>query len=248
MNTRRAVLIAAVFAFASSRILAADHVEAIEETPPAVEGGEAAAGPNADAEAMNRLGTLYASGNGVPQDFVAALAWYRRAAESGSTHAMINLATMYYHGLGAPKSYEEAVKWLRLAVERGDAAAQNRLGLMYAAGVGVPKDEHTAFEFFLHSASQGYAPAMANLGRVYASGAGAERDEVLAYALLSAALELGVPEDAREAALYNLGALSQRLTAAQLERAQADARTLKERWSKKPLAEPAASASNALRL
>jgi len=67
---------------------------------------------------------------------------------------------------------------------------------------------------------------MANLGRLYARGSGVKRDDIHAYALLSAAVELGVRRGDHDAALYELGVLSQRLDARQLERAQADARAL----------------------
>jgi TPR repeat protein len=145
---------------------------------------------------------------------------------------MNNIATMYFHGLGVPQSYEETVKWLRLAVKQGDATAQNRLGALYDDGLGVRKDPHEAFELFSLAAEQGYAPAMANLGRAYARGNGVKRDQIRAYALISAAVEIGVLPGDRDAALYELGALSQRLDAKQIDRAQADARALVETRSK----------------
>jgi TPR repeat protein len=216
MNTRRAMVVAAFLALAATRIFAAD---------------------DARPEAMNRMGILYSTGaGGVPKDYVAALAWYQRAAESGSTSAMNNIATMYFHGLGVQQSYEETVKWLRLAVKQGDAGAQNRLGLMYGAGLGVKKSAHEAFELFTLAAAQSYAPGMASLGRAYARGNGVQRDEIRAYALLNAAVEIGLRQGERDAAVYELGALSQRLDAKQLERAQADAHVLIEARSKSAVA------------
>src|ERR1700754_2146382 len=108
MSTRRAIVLAAFLALASTRIFAADAAGVAQP-------------PEGSAEAMNRMGILYATGSGVPKDYVAALAWYQRAAESGSTGAMNNIATMYFHGLGVPQSYEETVKWLQLAVKQNDA-------------------------------------------------------------------------------------------------------------------------------
>ena len=206
MRTSRAMILAAFLVLASTRSLAAD----VAVSP----------------DAMNRMGILYATGNGVPKDYVAALAWYQRAAESGSTGAMNNIATMFFHGLGVPQSYEETVKWLRRAVEQGDATAQNRMGVMYEEGVGVGKSAHDAFEFFSLAAAQGHAPGMANLGRAYARGSSVQKDEVRAYALIRAATEIGLPAGERDAALYELGALSQRLDSQQLARATADARAL----------------------
>jgi TPR repeat protein len=103
---------------------------------------------------------------------------------------------------------------------------------MYDDGLGVAKDAHEAFELFSLAANQGFAPGMANLGRAYARGTGVKRDDLRAYALISAAVEIGVRQSERDAALYELGALSQRLDAKQVERAQADAHVLVEARSK----------------
>lgn len=231
MSTRKAIVVAAFLALASIRVFAAD----------------AAQSPPANPEQMNRMGLLYATGTGVPKDYVAALAWYQRAAESGSTSAMNNIATIYFHGLGVPQSYEETVKWLRLAVKQGDATAQNRLGTMYDAGLGVTRNAHDAFALFTQAANQGYAPGMANLGRAYARGAGVKKDEPRAYTLISAAMEIGLRAGERDAAMYELGALSQRLDAKQIERAQLDARAMVETRSKEASAREV-TASNAYRL
>jgi TPR repeat protein len=219
MNIGRAILIATLLGLVSTGVWAAD-----------VQAGVAQASDRA--EAMNRMGILYATGTSVPQDYVAALAWYQRAAENGSAKAMNNIATIYFHGLGVPRSYEESVKWLRLAVKQGDAVAQNELGALYDEGLGVPQSVQESFELFSLAAAQGYAPGMANLGRAYAGGRGVKRDEIRGYALISAAIQLGVSRGERDAALYELGALSQRLDAKQIERAETDARALLETRSK----------------
>jgi TPR repeat protein len=230
MKTSRAIAVAALLVLASLRVFAAD-----------------AAQSPANPEQMNRMGLLYATGTGVPQDYIAALAWYQRAAEGGSTSAMNNIATIYFHGLGVPQSYEETVKWLRLAVKQGDATAQNRLGTMYDAGLGVTRNAHDAFALFTQAANQGYAPGMANLGRAYARGAGVKKDEPRAYTLISAAMEIGLRAGERDAAMYELGALSQRLDAKQIERAQLDARAMVQTRSKEASAREV-TASNAYRL
>jgi TPR repeat protein len=87
---------------------------------------------------------------------------------------------------------------------------------------------------------------MANLGHLYARGSGVKRDDIRAYALISAAIEIGVPDS--NSAFYELGALSQRLNAKQLERAQADARRLIETRSKGSSVGKVTSASKAERL
>jgi hypothetical protein len=77
-----------------------------------------------------------------------------------------------------------------------------------------------------------------------------KRDDIRAYALISAAIEIGVSRGERDAAMYELGALSQRLDAKQIERAQVDARTLVETRSKELSAKQVEQGDNgaALRL
>ena len=171
-------------------------------------------------EAMNRLGILYAMGRGVPQDNAAAFALYRRAAENGSVSAARNVAIAYFHGLGVQQSYANAAKWLEPAAARGDADAQYKLGMLYTDGLGVTKDRHKALELFQLSAGQGYAPAMLNLGSMHAHGDGVPRDDVRAYALIITAIEMGIPENIRAVALYELGALTERLGEKRLTKAQ----------------------------
>ena len=48
-----------------------------------------------DATAQNRLGHAYFLGQGMPQDYAQAVAWYRKAAEQGYDDAQYNLGYMY---------------------------------------------------------------------------------------------------------------------------------------------------------
>src|SRR6186997_2397335 len=77
-----------------------------------------------DAASMNSMGIRYAQGDGVAQDYVAALTWYERAAGYGSVAALGNIATLYFYGWGVPQSYEAAANVLQLAVDAGDPDAQ----------------------------------------------------------------------------------------------------------------------------
>ena len=188
------------------------YVEAIKWYTRAAEAG--------DADAMNSLGTLYASGQGVRQDYAEAKRWYQRAADSGSVMAMSNIAKMYYFGVGVARSYPEAANWFQLAALRGSAMAMNSLSLMYEAGIGVSQDRSVALSLVKKAAQLGYGPAMANLGAMYEQGDGVESNHVEAYAWLVAALRSGVPDEARDALIYRLGAISTRLDSEELAHAQ----------------------------
>src|SRR6266478_7151402 len=50
------------------------------------------------------LGIYYANGRGVPQDYVAAATWYRKAAAHGEPRAQNYLGELYENGRGVPKS------------------------------------------------------------------------------------------------------------------------------------------------
>ena len=53
--------------------------------------------------AQARLGYRYANGEGVPEDDVEAVRWYRLAAEQGNAAGQNNLGLSYYNGDGVPE-------------------------------------------------------------------------------------------------------------------------------------------------
>jgi TPR repeat protein len=68
-----------------------------------------------DAEAQNKLGFVYDTGQGVGQDYAEAVKWYRKAADHGSALAQFNLAICYGSGQGLPLDFVQASKWFNLA-------------------------------------------------------------------------------------------------------------------------------------
>jgi TPR repeat protein len=70
---------------------------------------------------------MYAKGEGVPQDYVEAMKWYRLAADQGDADAQINLGVMYAKGDGVPQDYVLAHMWFNLAAaQRNSSAVKNR--------------------------------------------------------------------------------------------------------------------------
>ena len=61
---------------------------------------------------------MYAKGDGVPEDDIEAVAWYRLAAEQGFADAHVNLGRMYANGEGVSQDNVEAHMWLNLAASR----------------------------------------------------------------------------------------------------------------------------------
>ena len=89
-----------------------------------------------DSYAQSRLGYLYATGEGVGEDDVEAVRWWRLAAEQGEPTAQYNLGLMYAAGEGVLKDDAEAVRWWHLAAEQGNVDAQYALGSVYAGAPG----------------------------------------------------------------------------------------------------------------
>ena len=126
--------------------------------------------------AQYRMGSMYASGQGVGQDYQVALYWYRLAALQGDVISQNILGWMYIKGDGIGQDYHEAMHWYRLAAEHGNAAAQFSLGSMYANGQGVDQDYQAAAKWYRLASSQGNAGAQFNLGWMYDHGQGVSRD------------------------------------------------------------------------
>ena len=73
---------------------------------------------------------MYADGEGVPEDDVEAVKWYRKAAEQGYATAQYNLALMYANGSGVPEDYVESYMWLNLAAAQGTEEAKQSKGIL----------------------------------------------------------------------------------------------------------------------
>jgi len=183
--------------------------------------------------AQNNLGTLYAQGLGVSRNYREAFKWLDRAARRGSADAQQNLGLMYASGLGVDRDYHKAFMWFRLSAAQGHAGAQAQLGGLYSQGHGVDRDHLKAVKWFRKAARQGNSYAQYHLALSYRDGRGLPADEVQAYKwfLLSA-------QNPREDSLEGKKTLSsdietarqkleQKLTADQLEEAQAMARQWK---------------------
>ena len=76
-----------------------------------------------NADAQSNLGVMYYTGQGVPQDHVQAVKWFRLAADQGLASAQFFLGLMYAKGEGVPQNYVQAHMWLNLAGAGGDTLA-----------------------------------------------------------------------------------------------------------------------------
>jgi TPR repeat protein len=62
---------------------------------------------------------MYYDGQGVPQNYGAALKWFTKAAEYGHAHAQHTLGLMFYKGQGVSMDKNTANKWWKRASRQG---------------------------------------------------------------------------------------------------------------------------------
>jgi uncharacterized protein len=158
-----------------------DYITALKEFRALAEQG--------NAEAQNRLGDMYANGQGLPSDYVQAAKWYRKAAEQGYAPAQCSLGTLYEEGLGVPKDNTESAKWYRVAGAECTEIRQFVEKLVKTPI--VPADDTEAVEWYRREAEQGNAAAQYILGERYYFGKGVPQDYAQAAKWLRSASEQG---------------------------------------------------------
>lgn len=82
------------------------------------------------------LATLYARGDGVPQDLAMALELYRTAAGHDLAAAQYQVGLAYEQGGIVPQDYGTAVGWFEKAAAQNLTFAQFKLGVAYHLGRG----------------------------------------------------------------------------------------------------------------
>jgi hypothetical protein len=140
-----------------------------------------------DALAQYRLGTLYALGKGIDQDYARAAPLLRAAAVSGIAEAQFDYGVLCETGHGVPKDAVEAVSWYRKASAQGYADALLSLGYAYANGSGIARSMPDAARSFRRASELGVVDAQYNLAFLYEHGEGVAKSAIDAYAWYSIA-------------------------------------------------------------
>jgi TPR repeat protein len=128
---------------------------------------------NGIAEAQFVLASMYAKGQGVPQNYQEAIKWYYQLAEKQGT----NNEEIIFDYDWRKSNIPQALKLLTNDAEKGIANAQNNLGMIYAHGQDVLQDDKRALNWYRLAAENGSYRAKYNLGLMYAKGQGAPKDE-----------------------------------------------------------------------
>ncbi len=165
----------------------------------------AAAHQHADAWAGYTLGSLYATGLGVPRSAHTAFRWYLWAAKRGNRFAERQVANAYLNGTGTRRNAAAAGHWFRIGIAPSQLAVMyGGLALTYARGHLVPADRAKAAYYMAKSVADLRALARGRnaradyyLGLDYALGRGVRRNRARAAGYLCRAVRL---RDTRAAA------------------------------------------------
>ena len=192
MNRRPLVpyLMLAAFLAGVGYVLQSDFV-----APPTLqelaEGGEL----QAQLELADRL----YEGELMPEDRVAALGWYLKAAEQGDAGAQLTVGIILPSVAPSPNVDIEAAKWIRRSADQGHPGAALRMGFMCKYGHCVPRDLAEATRWFIQSEARSRAEGRPNptawtcLGVAYLQGDGVPKDRAAAMRWFHQAAEYGQP-------------------------------------------------------
>ena len=119
-----------VIVLAAALMLVAAAPGAADDPPAADVSPLESAASHGRADAQFDLGWRHVQGQGVPQDFAKARAWFEKAATQGDASAQVNLGAMYALGRGVPQDYVQAYAWLNIAAAAGEDSARELRDLL----------------------------------------------------------------------------------------------------------------------
>jgi len=182
-----------------------------------------------DITAQLDLGSQYANGNGVEQNFTEAKKWWEKAAAQGNAQAQYNLGYMYEKGAGVPMDLKKSRFWWDKAAAQGHLPAIFNLGMLYIRGEGgIQGNYEEAVRYFQLGALQNHPQSQFNLGVMYDKGMGIAQDSVVGYAWV----KLAALQDHPQAKEYE-AELRQKLTPEQQADAEEEMRHIKVELSAK---------------
>lgn len=151
-----------------------------------------------DAWAGYTLGSLYASGLGVPRSAVNAFHWYLWSARGGDRFAQRQVANAYLDGEGIGRNAAEAAYWFRIGIAPLELVKiYNSLSEKYAKGDVTPVNPGKA-NYYLNAAltelrqlaGEPNGEAAYYLGLAYEHGKGVPQDRGMAERYLCRAASL----------------------------------------------------------
>jgi len=144
-----------------------------------------------DQQVQLQLGTHYRDGKVVPQDYQAALKWYRRAADQGNAEGLDIVGFMYLMGWGVPANFDIAIGYFKASAFHSHSQGQFNLGNCYFSGQGVEQSYEDAIAAWQLAAENGNENATWRLATLYSAGESLPKDQKKAERLCRQIAEQG---------------------------------------------------------
>ena len=131
-----------------------------------------------NAEAQFELGRIYGNGDGVPQDYQAAIGWLEKAARQNHAKAQESLGSIYANGVGVKQDFSSARSWYMKAAGNGLGSAQYLVATMFRFGLFESEvDMDQAIDWYHRAAKQNVAAAQLALGKLAMRGKHVKQDD-----------------------------------------------------------------------
>lgn len=144
--------------------------------------------------AIQKLGVMYQTGQGVTLSFERAAELYKEAAELGIRESQALYGVALKNGQGVEKNIIQAETWLRKAALAGDVEAAVVLADMNGQGNDeMPPNYAEAARWYMYASDNGHICATRALGLLYLRGLGLPQSIEKAVDLLSLAAKKGDP-------------------------------------------------------
>ena len=82
---------------------------------------------NGDDSAMDRIGSMYADGEGIEKNISKAIEWYKQSVSEGGLTSLYNLGLVYK----CENNINESKRWFSMALNEGDTEASVELAKLY---------------------------------------------------------------------------------------------------------------------
>jgi TPR repeat protein len=177
-----------------------------------------------DAYAQYNLGDYYSESYPLRYDFKKAFKWYLKAAQNGYARAQRELGVLYQMGRGTKQNHVMAAKCYRAAAEQGNPQAMAHLGYLYEKGLGVGQNKIKARDLYVATAQKADADTLFSIGVGWELDDCRPHDDAMAYLWYRLAAHKGIKQGNK-----NCDYLSEKMTAADISRAEEISRQLIER-------------------
>ncbi len=173
-----------------------------------------------DAAAQFNLATMYAKGQGVPQNYAEAAAWFLKSATQGYAPAQNSLGVRYEKGQGVAQNPARAAALYREAAEQRLGLAQDNLSDLFAKGLGVTQDLVLAHVWSSLASANGEAGAARKRALLERTLTREQLAEATTHLGIMLSLGRGVAQDPKRAFQHFQKAAAQGYVVAQFELAE----------------------------